>query len=211
MKYKIIYFLIIISSGCTRQEITNQDNCNILLDNKLHTFTPNCIENQNSHIVLEQLKLDTDGNISIYAFSSSPTSEDGINITFTKNKNNIAKHIASGDNQTERNDPTVFDPQDIIFIKYPSFDPYHINTNLSTTTTWCLDLHNNETPTHSLLWKDKYCQNNSNDTNAIFSSKLHTTWQGGQIPNGKYFNYKASGKLSIKILKAKEKIYNDSL
>ena len=222
MKYiskNLLLLTTLILSYCQQVEDNNTNKaCKLILDNKIHTFDATCIQPANHHIRLENLKLEPsdatanktepsqfkDGELSqikIYAFASSPTAEDGIAISFNETSFWKKPGTIINNQPGHKNDSTASNLEDTIDIKYPYFDVYRVHTNLSTATTWCMDLHNNEPPTHSLLWKGKFCEpgNNSNDDNSVFSSELHPNpeWSGDQSPNGKYFNYRASGKVSL--------------
>ncbi len=170
-----------------------------ILDGSLQTFESRCTVHRVQHVRLEEVSIPEGEELIIYAFASSRTEENGMDIRFLGGR--------SGQ----------------ISIRHPEVnEPALVSTeNLTLSDVYCVDLHIREVPIHVLLWKASDCNLGgisdafTLNENTLFNSALHTNqdtgnWRKTQNPSGRFFNYKASSnQVRISKIMGSESIFSD--
>ena len=195
MKIKQLTILFIFLFGvisCANEEEENETCGAPTLDGSLQNLSGSCLVDETEHIRLEGVNVPSGETLTIYAFASSATAEDGFKI--------ILRGGASG--EIELDHPTA------------DMSGRVLNQDLaSAESTYCVDLHNEERPIHVLAWSQAGCDSSEElESKALFNSEEDNTlgWPADGNPTGSSFNYKASSdQVKAQKIEGKEPIFEE--
>ena len=191
MKIKQLTILFIFLFGvisCANEEEENETCGAPTLDGSLQNLSGSCLVDETEHIRLEGVNVPSGETLTIYAFASSATDEDGFKVVF--------RGGASGE----------------IELDHPAADMsgWVRNQDLTAGNTYCVDFHNGEMPIHVLAWSQAGCD--SSEGEALFNSEDDVTWNAEDDPNptGSSFNYKSSSdRVKAQKIEGREHIFED--
>ena len=191
MKIKQLTILLILLFGvisCANEEEENETCGAPTLDGSLQNLSGLCLVDETEHIRLEGVNIPSEETLTIYAFASSATAEDGFKI--------ILRGGASGE----------------IVLDHPTgMDPSLTGQDLTAGNTYCVDLHNEETPIHVLAWSQADCDSSEElESKALFNSEDDVTWNAEDNPTGSSFNYKSSSdRVKVQKIEGREPIFEE--